>query len=180
MKHSSIDVVPAIWWFFLLPVTIARIALAVPIYFYWQFIRNHDDVLASDERLPQKFATPIRSTEHFASLWSIVLFCWNVAILVPCLFTIVPPFNLPIAAMDTLFVACVAKTIHQQEAYVPLYPFRCRDLRAGDQIWSGDNGYFVYAARRAGRPNDAEHFCKLVSLEWQFGVAILYVPVNVH
>jgi hypothetical protein len=180
LEHDSTDVVTAVWWFFLLPVTIARIALVVPIFFYWQYIHAHDAVLASDEHLPQKFASPIRSTEHFAALWSIVLFCWNAAILVPCLFTILPPFNLPVAVMDTLLAACVAKILNQQEAYIPPYEFRCHDLRGRDQPWSGDNGYFMYAAERAGSPNDEEHFCKLVSREWQYGVAIVYVLVTVY
>ncbi|KAF3039613.1 hypothetical protein E8E11_003154 [Didymella keratinophila] len=172
-RADAKDKSDSIWWFFLLPVTIARIVLIVPIFFCWQCIRAHDDVLASDEHLPQKFASPIRSTKHFAALWSIVLFYWNVAILVPCLFTIVPPFNLPVAVMDTLLAACVAKTLHQQEAYVPLYPFRCSDLQGQDRTWSGDHGYFVYAAARADRPNDEEYFCKLVTLEWQYEVAIV-------
>ncbi|KAJ4331808.1 hypothetical protein N0V87_008854 [Didymella glomerata] len=172
-RADAKDKSDSVWWFFLLPVTIARIALVVPIFFYWQYIHAHDAVLASDEHLPQKFASPIRSTEHFAALWSIVLFCWNAAILVPCLFTILPPFNLPVAVMDTLLAACVAKILNQQEAYIPPYEFRCHDLRGRDQPWSGDNGYFMYAAERAGSPNDEEHFCKLVSREWQYGVAIV-------
>lgn len=177
--YDSTDVVAAVWWFFLLPVTIARIALVVPIFFYWQYIRAHEDVLASDEHLPQKFASPIRSAEHLAALWSPILFYWNAVILLPCLFTIVPPFNLPVTLMDTLLAAFVAKILNQQEAYIPPYEFRCRDLSSRDQTWSGDNGYFVYAAERAGRPNDEEHFCRLVSREWQYGVAIVYVLVNV-
>lgn len=171
--HDDTDVVLAIWWFFLLPVTSARIALVVPILFYSQLINAHDAVLASDKHLPPEFASPIRSTEHTAAIWSIVLLYWNAIVLLPCLFTIVPPFNLPVAIMDTLLAAYVAKVLHLQEAYVPTFESGCSNLRGRDRTWSGDDGYFLYAAERAGRPKEEEHFCGLVVREWQYGVAIV-------
>lgn len=147
----------------------------VPIVFYWQDALNHDAMTASQEQLPQEFSSPIRSAEHAAARLSTILIYWHPAVLVPCLFSIVPPFNLPIAVVDTVLAAYVAMIIHQQEAYVPFESRFCRDMDGWDGTWKADHGYFAYAAQRAGWEKDAGYLCSTFVREWQYEVAIVYV-----
>jgi hypothetical protein len=178
LEHDDTNLSSGIWYLILVPVAIFRLIILTPIVPYWQIALSHDALIASDEHLPQKFATPIRSTEHTAATWSTVLFCWHCIILVPCLISIVPPFNLPVVVMDTLLAAYVSMILHQQEAYVPRYKSRCRGLRILDKTWSGDNGYFVYEAQRAGKPWVAEQLCSESVREWQYEIATVCVLVN--
>ncbi|KAF1922835.1 uncharacterized protein M421DRAFT_10188 [Didymella exigua CBS 183.55] len=162
-----------IWWLVLVPITVIRAALLVPIVFYWQIARNHDAMITSHIDLPQKFASPIPSVEHSAATWSTVLFYWHSAIVVPCLTSVVAPFNLPIAVVDTVLAAYLSNITNRQEAYIPSEYRFCRDLRAWDRPWKADNGYFVFAAERAGREHDAGYLCSTFVREWQYGVSIV-------
>lgn len=134
---------------------------------------EHEGLIGSHDELQQEYFAPIAKGEYIAATWAAVLHFWNVAMWIPGLFVVVPPFNLPIAVVDTLLTGCIILATCYQTTYAPYSTSYCGN-NAHDVIrpgWQAE-GFYETAARMRGITSSGHEMCMAFVREWKMGVAI--------